>query len=1033
MKKILSLVLVLTVIFSLGIVAAHAEDPATYAVNMITQVTGVGTTEDGGTLAIAKGDTPLASGDKVAAGTSLTATATAKEGYEFDHFDIYNAKTSEAISGMTGQTAKQFTFTTPASGEGEGATGTDINVYAVFKPIVTDEYKIYIAGEQVTNANLSGTVWSYDVDTKTLTINGNIEADADHNHGGAALYIDSASPVEKISVAADSFISSSKAANAYVYGIYAGKSIFIEINSGVSLKVCAMADDETENFDEYAIYTNGALNISGGGTLTASISAKTLDVLTKSIGISAAGLTVESGTTVNAYSRAATVTSCGINVGALINKGTITASSAAAPTSAGIIAATSITNESGASITATGGESAQGNSWGISAVTAITNKGTITATAGRAGSNSNTSTGIYTGTLTNSGTIKAISDASAESYGISASSLENASGATITANSGDSSGIGNSISAGIYLYQENGTVTNSGTINATAGDASMYSYGIDMSGSISIKNNGKIDATSGTSNVNATGIKAYNSNIVNNGEINATSKAAKSSSCGIFANEISNEDINSKLIANAAGDSSTTSTAVAIHVSANTLTNVGTVKANATGGANNTAIEGSVVNRGLSDDSSAKLTATAGDSSGNGNSIGIEGDVTNDNGTLTATSGSVMRVGNESNAIKGTVIFDGGVLTASSGTGGTGITSTVSYNKIAPQKVTRYTSASGTGSAATTASETFTSNYVKLEEKDYVTVESVTLTADTPVLYTTEDKAATLTAVVKMSDGTTATDKAVTWNAETAGVIKLGTSTTTTNTATPQAAGSTYVTATVDGVISNKVNIAVKSNKDATSITLDKTTDGVKIGSTVTRTATLTPTDAEDTITWTTSDKSIATVTPSSDGRTCTVKGIKTGEAIITAKIKNGSSAKCKMVVSTTGNAYKITPSYGAWYIDKSDPYTFSINIPSDGPEVEEVYINGKLMNNITSTRASSYTAVTVPYKSMKTLNRGYSQQLKVLLTDGTILYGKVAVIYTTDAPPTGDVSLLPFAVSAIVSAAGATSITLGLTKKKKK
>lgn len=74
------------------------------------------------------------------------------------------------------------------------------------------------------------------------------------------------------------------------------------------------------------------------------------------------------------------------------------------------------------------------------------------------------------------------------------------------------------------------------------------------------------------------------------------------------------------------------------------------------------------------------------------------------------------------------------------------------------------------------------------------------------------------------------------------------------------------------------------------SITLDKSTAAVDVGSTVTITATTVPSDA--TVTWTTSDITVASV---SDG---VVTGVANGEATITAT-NSTASATCTVVVGT--------------------------------------------------------------------------------------------------------------------------------------
>ena len=89
-----------------------------------------------------------------------------------------------------------------------------------------------------------------------------------------------------------------------------------------------------------------------------------------------------------------------------------------------------------------------------------------------------------------------------------------------------------------------------------------------------------------------------------------------------------------------------------------------------------------------------------------------------------------------------------------------------------------------------------------------------------------------------------------------------------------------------------------------TNVTLDKTTATVKPNGTVQLTATVTPSDAAASYTWSSSNTTVATV--SSNGL---VKGVKNGTADITVKTQNGKTAVCKVTVSTAVTSFSVTPS----------------------------------------------------------------------------------------------------------------------------
>lgn len=76
-----------------------------------------------------------------------------------------------------------------------------------------------------------------------------------------------------------------------------------------------------------------------------------------------------------------------------------------------------------------------------------------------------------------------------------------------------------------------------------------------------------------------------------------------------------------------------------------------------------------------------------------------------------------------------------------------------------------------------------------------------------------------------------------------------------------------------------------------TTLSLNKSAVELTVGKSVTLTATLTPADAKEPITWTSSDPATASV---AGGQ---VKGLKAGAATITASIKSGASAKCTITV----------------------------------------------------------------------------------------------------------------------------------------
>ncbi len=179
----------------------------------------------------------------------------------------------------------------------------------------------------------------------------------------------------------------------------------------------------------------------------------------------------------------------------------------------------------------------------------------------------------------------------------------------------------------------------------------------------------------------------------------------------------------------------------------------------------------------------------------------------------------------------------------------------------------------------------------------FVPVTSVTLNKTT--LEMTEGDEATLTATVKPDN---ATDKTVTWTSSDATVATV-----TDGKVKALKAGSVTITATA-GEKSATCAITVKAKViPVTSITLDKTTLSLTAGDEATLIATVKPDNATDkTVTWTSSDPSVATV---ADGK---VHAVKLGIAVITAKAGD-KTATCTVTV-----AAKVIPVTSIW-LDKSE------------------------------------------------------------------------------------------------------------------
>ncbi|MBP5656658.1 Ig-like domain-containing protein [Candidatus Saccharibacteria bacterium] len=141
-----------------------------------------------------------------------------------------------------------------------------------------------------------------------------------------------------------------------------------------------------------------------------------------------------------------------------------------------------------------------------------------------------------------------------------------------------------------------------------------------------------------------------------------------------------------------------------------------------------------------------------------------------------------------------------------------------------------------------------------------------------------------------------ATDKTLTFSSEDSNIASVSN----TGLITAKKEGETTITAKAKSGVTASIRVTVTKPVEASNITLEPTSATIKIGKTVTIKATISPKNAADkTITWSTSDKNIATVT--NGGK---VKGIKEGSATITATAKNGVKATAKITVEPNVTKY---------------------------------------------------------------------------------------------------------------------------------
>ena len=107
-------------------------------------------------------------------------------------------------------------------------------------------------------------------------------------------------------------------------------------------------------------------------------------------------------------------------------------------------------------------------------------------------------------------------------------------------------------------------------------------------------------------------------------------------------------------------------------------------------------------------------------------------------------------------------------------------------------------------------------------------------------------------------------------------------------------------------------------NPNPQSINLNKTSATIYYGDSLTLTASITPADADKTVTWSSSNPAVATV----NNGTVKATGKQAGKTTITAKTVNGLTATCEVTVFADNNPSNIFADikYGSWQYNAAKP-----------------------------------------------------------------------------------------------------------------
>lgn len=160
---------------------------------------------------------------------------------------------------------------------------------------------------------------------------------------------------------------------------------------------------------------------------------------------------------------------------------------------------------------------------------------------------------------------------------------------------------------------------------------------------------------------------------------------------------------------------------------------------------------------------------------------------------------------------------------------------------------------------------------------------------------------------------------------------------------------------------------------DATKVSLNKSALSLGIQQTYTLKAAMKPTPCYDSVKYSTSNKSIATV--SSKG---VVKGVKAGKAVITVKTGSGKTAKCTVTVKKAPS--KVTLAKKSITLARGKTYTIKPKIPSGTYSYKYTYSsNKKSVATVNSKGMVKAVKKGTAYITVKTFNNK-SAKLKVIV-----------------------------------------------------
>ena len=320
----------------------------------------------------------------------------------------------------------------------------------------------------------------------------------------------------------------------------------------------------------------------------------------------------------------------------------------------------------------------------------------------------------------------------------------------------------------------------------------------------------------------------------------------------------------------------------------------------------------------------------------------------------------------------------------------------------------------GTATITVSSANGKTATCVVTVAKKIIEVTGITLS--NTELKMTEGDVSTLTASVQPAD---ATDKALTWTSSNEAVATVSAN----GEVKAVKEGNAVITVKAANGVTATCKVTVESGIIVvTSVTLDKTSLEMTEGEAAVLKATVNPADATDkTLTWTSSDSSVATVSANGE-----VKAIKAGSTTITVSSANGKTATCvvsvaKKIIEVTG----ITLSNTELKMIEGDVATLTASVqPADATD--------KALTWTSSNEAVATVSANGEVKAVKEGNavitvkaaNGVTATCKVTVESGIIVVTSVTLDKTSLEMTEGEAAVL----KATVHPADATDKTLTWT-----